>query len=404
MTAHKVERLTAVRRAKEQRVSELIRYSGESLHLSICAKNEARVDQARTANLATRWATESAERERVEDERREDEKRRLVTEQNERIAEEIKRNNIEKDGIEREVQRICENSEELKELDRNLKIAYVNKERASQHQEAALIRALEDGREHKIEEKMEFDRQDLIRRESEKSKSRRDGLVAQKAVLQRQMEENRDLRERAKEETARDKFMVDGIMEKIDEEDRSESTERDNKRRETRALVRKFQEERERHKQMIAQQEKEHEDDIAAYTEMMNKRHQDEDMKKNRIQDMKKKRWMKVVEETKNQTQASEDFEALRDMLWQEESEERQKREEEERLAKKFREREEMMRENITQIQAKKEAIVRMEEEERRLVDSMLRKFAEDEEEEKRKMHVHLDGNNKFDSQARVQR
>ena len=215
MTAHKVERLTAVRRAKEQRVSELIRYSGESLHLSICAKNEARVDQARTANLATRWATESAERERVEDERREDEKRRLVTEQNERIAEEIKRNNIEKDGIEREVQRICENSEELKELDRNLKIAYVNKERASQHQEAALIRALEDGREHKIEEKMEFDRQDLIRRESEKSKSRRDGLVAQKAVLQRQMEENRDLRERAKEETARDKFMVDGSWKKL---------------------------------------------------------------------------------------------------------------------------------------------------------------------------------------------
>lgn len=86
---------------------------------------------------------------------------------------------------ERELQRICETSEELKDLERQLKIAYINKERAAQHQEALLLRKLENDREQAIEEKMEYDRQEGIQRQVERENVRRQSLIAQKKVLQK---------------------------------------------------------------------------------------------------------------------------------------------------------------------------------------------------------------------------
>ena len=76
------------------------------------------------------------------------------------------------------------------ELERTLKVAYVNKERAAQHQETLLIKRVESTREQMIEEEMERQRQDLIRKEQEKDINRRHKLVDQKIVLQKQMKEN----------------------------------------------------------------------------------------------------------------------------------------------------------------------------------------------------------------------
>ena len=106
-----------------------------------------------------------------------------------RMAKEIHREKTEQDKRERELQRICETSQELKDLERQLKIAYINKERAAQHQEALLLRKFENDREQAIEEKMEYDRQEEIRRQVERENERRQSLIAQKAILQKQMME-----------------------------------------------------------------------------------------------------------------------------------------------------------------------------------------------------------------------
>lgn len=191
MTAHKVEKITALRRAEEQRISELSRYSNESRWLSNCAEKESLVDQAREANLIARNAAE-AERRKLLAEKQENRQREIAKKELERrVAEEIHRQKTEKDKRERELQRICETSEELKTLERQLKTAYINKERAAQHQEALLIRKLENDREQAIEEKMEYDRQNEIRREEEKEHERRQNLIAQKAILQKQMLEKK---------------------------------------------------------------------------------------------------------------------------------------------------------------------------------------------------------------------
>ncbi len=189
MTAHKVEKLTALRRAEEQRVSELSRYSHESRWLSNCAKKESMVDQIREANLEARKQEEEHQRKLLL-EKQENRRKELAARDLEyRLAKEIHKQKTEQEKREREMQRICDSSEELKELERQLKIAYVNKERAAQHQEAMLLRKLENDRELAMEEKMEHDRQMEIRRLEERESERRKSLISQKKVLQNQMVE-----------------------------------------------------------------------------------------------------------------------------------------------------------------------------------------------------------------------
>ena len=69
-----------------------------------------------------------------------------VIEQNSKLAKELERRRTDHERKEREIQRICEESEELKELERRLKVAYMNKERAAQHEERLLVDSMEQQR------------------------------------------------------------------------------------------------------------------------------------------------------------------------------------------------------------------------------------------------------------------
>ncbi len=191
MTAQKVANLTQTRRAEEERIKTLLRYKNESQRLSNAIKNE---NQMLHCNSNDR-ETAKQENERIELERREAMRRESLAkkEEDERI-EEAKRNEaLQKQRIEREIQRICESSEELKELERNIKIAYVNKERAAQHQESVLMKKIDFTREQIIEQHMEEQRKDIIKREEMKDNMRRERLVTQKIQLQQQIREESDV-------------------------------------------------------------------------------------------------------------------------------------------------------------------------------------------------------------------
>ena len=187
MTAHRVERITALRRAEESRVAELSRYSQQSRWLSNCAEKESMVDQAREANLKARQAAEEEQRKLLL-EKQEARQRELALKETERQKlDQLMKEKKDRDRHEREMQRICDTSEELKDLERQIKMAYIKKERAAQHQEALLLRKLEGDREQAIEELMEHNRQLDIRRQEERESERREKLTAQKEVLQKQM-------------------------------------------------------------------------------------------------------------------------------------------------------------------------------------------------------------------------
>ena len=186
MTAQKVENLTRTRRIEEKRVENLIQYQNESQRLVNAIKNE------------TLHCCNSNEKSKVETDdkrhRREQEALRRETimrrEEEDRIEEAKQQEAWRKERIERDIQRICASSEELKELEHNIKIAYVNKERAAQHQESLYMKEIENTREELIEQHMEAQRISIIKREEAKDKVRREGLVEQKIQLQEQMCEN----------------------------------------------------------------------------------------------------------------------------------------------------------------------------------------------------------------------
>ncbi len=182
MNAQKVDKLTQIRRAEEQRVKDLLRYNSECQRLSMMT-----VNNSRRASVESRVDTETEKRPELERKRNEDAIKKSNAEEAEK---ERLQKSVERERLEREIQRICDSSEELRELERNIKVAYINKERAAQHQESALIKNIENIREQMIEEEMERRRQDLIKIEDEKDKDRRKKLVAQKTVLQEQMREH----------------------------------------------------------------------------------------------------------------------------------------------------------------------------------------------------------------------
>ena len=181
MSSRKVEVLTQQRRAEEQRVKGLLNYASE------CQRFSTNPNSRRAS--VTSISKEEIQREKrkqLEIRRRENALRQAENERKEQIQ---KAEDTEKKRLEREIQLICESSDELKELERTIKTAYVNKERAAQHQEAFLMKKIDSVRNEAIEAEMEKKRQEVIRREEEKEIARRSLLSQQKHVLQEQMKE-----------------------------------------------------------------------------------------------------------------------------------------------------------------------------------------------------------------------
>lgn len=190
MTAYKAEKLTQVRRDEEQRVRDLLRYSSESQRLGALAKSELQLSNIREEKLFLREMNENEKHliERKQDEKRLQEK--YIKDQTKLFQDDQNRLRLQQQKEKLDIERICESSEELKELERNIKLAYVNKARAEQYYESQCLQEQEEAREHAIEEKVEFDRLASVKRELEKEERRREILKEQKRLLQKQMVEN----------------------------------------------------------------------------------------------------------------------------------------------------------------------------------------------------------------------
>ena len=188
MTAHKVELLTRHRRAEEQRVKELIKYTNDCQRLSMAVKgkNDKETHEKNRLTLIDQFERNKKTVGQIEKPLftiEGDSGKGNYDDEEQRVSEE----RLKEERLEREIIRICESNEELKELERTIQVAYVNKERAAQHKESLMLKRIENAREQMIVEEMEKRRLDLIRVEEEKERRRRDNLVAQKNVLQQQM-------------------------------------------------------------------------------------------------------------------------------------------------------------------------------------------------------------------------
>lgn len=173
--------------------------------------------------------------------------------------------------------------------------------------------------------------------------------------------------------------MVDQILVQINEETRFDAEKKNRKREETKAIICQYQNEREEYKRISTQQEMEQEESINAYSKMIQGREEDRKRKEEEEEEKKKQLWKAVAEETKNCNQSRDDYNDLRDLLWDQERQEREKQEEEALFRKKLQQKEELLCQNQEQIEAKKILTLNMEAKEEEIVKKMLEKFAADE-------------------------
>lgn len=139
MAVRRYEAKLASDRRNDERVGSLSRQLAHDQMLRENFKSDDRVERARELkefqaarreqNASAQLASAAALQQRE----------RMLREQDERLAAEISKRKTEAVREAKNIQRICEQSEELRQLEEKLKAAYMNKEREAQIRESADI-------------------------------------------------------------------------------------------------------------------------------------------------------------------------------------------------------------------------------------------------------------------------
>jgi len=373
---------------QQQRILDVQRHQ-----LSLfAAENNKLLSEARAqakVEIRRRQAEQEACRSEMEYEKKilEETKRKKrddrVMEQNALLSTELDKEKAEEQRRAMEIQRICDEAPELKELEKKLKIAYLNKERAAQYQEKVLLSQKEQERIQAIEDQMEYDRQMALKAEEDKKGGKQAMYDDQRMVLQKQIREKQALVDEARRQTEKDRHMVDEIVQKIHREDANEAIERRKKQLETAEMVRKYEQQRQQELLNRKAAAKAEEDAINAYNQAVANRDAGVAAQKQAKKDEEDRILAKIVEETERKRKEEEEFSDLRDMLWAEELEAARAKDAQARKDKAYRQRKEMMDANDKMLAAKAEQRIKDAEKEARLIGLMRKKFAEDEARER---------------------
>ena len=137
----------------------------------------------------------------------------------EKLAREMARMRIDDERRKRELNKICSESEELKELQNKIKAAYLNKERAQQMTETQFRKQVEVEEDAQIDMIMLKNKELGDNNERAANQAKLESLQANKRNIQRQIDENDRLREEAYQEYIREKGQVDAVVQRMIEED-----------------------------------------------------------------------------------------------------------------------------------------------------------------------------------------
>jgi len=135
------------------------------------------------------------------------------------------------------IQKICEESEELRELQRKLKIAYMNKERAVQQTEKTKLIEMEEAREKAMNDQMEYDRQRALIDEKNQELIKRAKAIESKQIIQNQMLSQLKIKKEAEEEAEKDKKEIQEMILKIENEDKNDLIKRQKLIQNTRNII-----------------------------------------------------------------------------------------------------------------------------------------------------------------------
>jgi len=303
----------------------------------------------------------------------------VLREQDERLAAELARRKTQAVREAKNVQRICEQSEELRELEEKLKAAYMNKEREAQIKESAHLIAKQAEAEAVMAKEMEQDRQKGLQAEAYREYLREQDGRAMRVALDAQMEEKEAQKAEAYQQFLKEKDMVDRVVMEIMEEDRAENEARHKKEREVKDYIESFIKEQEDYKEKKRLEIEEENAKIRAYAEQVMAREQALRLAKEKDQNAKDAMLEKMSADMAARQKELDEMEALRNELVIQETEEKILQKEKEKMARAVQQRMDIALANEYQRQLK--AIKREEEkqEEEHFRKAMLEKFAEDD-------------------------
>eukprot|EP00164_Ancoracysta_twista_P005869 GFYU01008076.1.p1 GENE.GFYU01008076.1~~GFYU01008076.1.p1 ORF type:complete len:364 (-),score=126.97 GFYU01008076.1:7-954(-) len=229
-----------------------------------------------------------------------------------RIANEIQRRKNESLRDQKNYQRICEQSEDLRALESKLKLAYMNKERSDQIAERSLYQAKEKAYDDLLNHEMENERIKGLQKEEAKEAQRREMYIAQREVVMRQMDEREEQRRQQFEEFLEEKKKIDEIIMQIQQEEELEQMERSKQQQAAHEWMQKCIVERQEWiKEERARKMKE-DADIAAYLEFQAKRDAELAEKKKQEEAAKQERYAQITKDMSNVQREKEYMEQLR--------------------------------------------------------------------------------------------
>ena len=300
-------------------------------------------------------------------------------EQEERLARAIdlvKRQELRK---EKDIQRIREESEELRVLEAKLKTAFMNKEREAQIAEQKLISTKMRTEENAIDVAMDDDRFEAVVAMQQSEAERRLHATKARVYLEEQMADKETQKVEAQEQFQREKQMIDAIVEKIRMQDEDEDAARRSKQLETQDYIKGFLREKEQWRSESIQAQKDEEDRIERYAEEKRAQQDAWEASKAAAQFERDQMAEKIAQEQRERQREQEYMEQLRADLVVEEREEAMRLKEQEMFERRVQERMDMMRANDQQQRLKVARAQAESAEEDKFRAQMLDKFAEDD-------------------------
>ena len=223
------EHKLAVGRRAEEAVADLSSHLATDKMLRENFRSDDRVIQRRILNEQRGATKDMYATQQLQAAAAAQQREAVLREQDERLAAELARRKTQAVREQKNVQRICEQSEELRELEEKLKAAYMNKEREAQIVESASLIAKQAEAEAIMAKDMEADRQRGLQAEAYRDYLRvQDGRAMRKA-LDAQMEEKEAMKAEAYQAFLKEKEMVDKVVEAIIAEDNAEKVARHKK-------------------------------------------------------------------------------------------------------------------------------------------------------------------------------
>lgn len=314
-------------------------------------------------------------------------RRTQIAQFEEHLADELARRKAEGHREDMDKKRICDGSEELRQLKERLHMAKVNKERAQQLLEIEVRKERDRVVDHHIAEHMENERLQHLELEHKLNIEKAGQRERVKTINQQQIAMKEQARQEAMQEYMKEKDQVAELVEKIAAEDAAEHKARSEKQHETQAILRKFMIEQKATQAQMEQQEIDENNRIEQYAADKRAREERLAAEKEEAEREKTRLMNKMIGGMMAKSKEKEELEHLRNELHGEELEAAARRVEEMKMRKKMEDKEEMKNAYVFQMRAKEEkaAIARTEEDSIRA--ELMAKFAEDDRVEQMAEH-----------------